>query len=68
MSENKNNQSTEQTNYTSLGMSLGMVFGAALGIVIWLATDTFVFFPVFIGAGMSTGLAVGAAKDKEKGS
>ena len=45
-----------------------MLFGAALGVVIWLITDTFVFFPVFIGAGLSAGMAVGAAKDKEKGS
>jgi hypothetical protein len=64
MSENK--QSSEETNYTGLGMSLGMLFGAAMGVVIWLTTDLFVFFPVFIGAGLSVGLAVGAARDKEK--
>jgi hypothetical protein len=31
---------------------------ASLGVVLWLATDTFVFFPVFIGAGLSIGLAL----------
>ena len=58
----KNKQSSEETNYTGLGMSLGMLFGAALGLVIWLTTDTFVFFRVFIGAGMSVGLAVGTER------
>ena len=48
MSE-KNKSSSEKKNYTSLGMSLGMVFGAALGLVIWLTTDLFVFFPVSNG-------------------
>ena len=65
MNENKNDQSTGETNYTSLGMSLGMLFGAALGFVIWIATDTFVFFPVFIGAGLSAGMAVGAGREKK---
>lgn len=47
MSENKDKQLSEETNYTSLGMSLGMLFGAALGVVIWLTTDLFVFFSCF---------------------
>ena len=64
MSENKNKQSVEETNFSALGVSLGMLFGAALGLVIWIATDTFVFFPVFIGAGLTVGLAIGAGRDK----
>ena len=63
MSENKNKQSAEETNFSALGVSLGMLFGAALGLVIWIATDTFVFFPVFIGAGLTVGLAIGAGRD-----
>ncbi|MCB8922775.1 MAG: hypothetical protein H6662_14400 [Ardenticatenaceae bacterium] len=62
-----NPQPTEQNKNTSLGMTLGMLFGAAIGVVIWLTTDTFVFFPVFIGAGLSVGLAIDeAAKDKDE--
>ena len=66
MSDKQNNQSKAENHYTNLGMSLGMLFGAALGVVIWLATDTFVFFPVFIGSGLSTGLAIGAGLDQQK--
>jgi hypothetical protein len=43
-----------------------MLFGAVFGAFIWLTTDTFVFFPVFIGAGMVAGMALGGSKSREK--
>lgn len=66
MSEDKNGQSDKETSSTGLGLSLGLLFGAALGVVLWLATDTFVFFPVFVGAGLSIGVALGAARDQQE--
>jgi hypothetical protein len=49
------------------GLVAGFVFGVALGIVLWMATDTFVFFPVFFGAGLSIGLALDNARSRGNG-
>ncbi|MFN2223271.1 MAG: hypothetical protein PVH65_04945 [Chloroflexota bacterium] len=49
------------------GLVLGLLFGAALGVVLWLVTDTFVFFPVFVGAGLSIGLALDNAQSEKDG-
>lgn len=43
-----------------LGMSVGMLFGAALGVVVWISTGEFVFWVIFLGAGMTLGLAIGS--------
>jgi hypothetical protein len=43
-------------------LAIGLLIGAALGVVLWLTTDTFVFFPVFAGAGLSIGLALDNAQ------
>jgi hypothetical protein len=66
MSEDKNDRPDKETNNTGMGIGIGMLFGVALGIVLWQATDNFVFFPVFLGAGMSIGLALGATRDQQK--
>ncbi len=47
-------------NRLALGMSLGMLVGAALGIALWIITDEFVYWVVFVGAGMSVGIAIGS--------
>jgi UDP-N-acetylmuramyl pentapeptide phosphotransferase/UDP-N-acetylglucosamine-1-phosphate transferase len=44
---------------TSLGMSVGMLLGAALGVIVWNSTGEFVFWVVFVGAGMTVGMAAG---------
>ena len=44
-----------------VGMSVGMLFGAALGTTVWLSTGEFVFWVIFMGGGMTLGLAIGAA-------
>lgn len=36
-----------------------MLSGALVGFIIWMVTDMFVFLPVFIGAGLTVGLAWG---------
>jgi hypothetical protein len=46
---------------TSIGMSLGMLFGAALGTIVWVSTGQFVFWVIFLGGGMTVGLALGNA-------
>ena len=65
MSEEKNKDTYSGMSYTDRGMTLGMLFGAALGVVIWLTSGLFVFFPVFVGAGFSIGLAIGKEREKE---
>lgn len=50
----------------ALGMAGGMLFGAALGTIVWLSTGDFVFWVVFMGGGMVTGLAIGSARAPEQ--
>lgn len=45
----------------SLGLAPGMVSGAGLGLILWMATGEFVLWIVFLGAGMTLGLAIGSA-------
>ncbi len=40
----------------ALPMVAGMLIGAGSGFAIWLATDLFVFLPVFLGIGFVLGL------------
>ena len=43
----------------AVGMSAGMLFGAALGTIVWISTGQFVFWVVFTSGGMVSGLAIG---------
>jgi uncharacterized protein YacL len=45
----------------SLGMSIGLLLGGLLGALVWISTGQFVFWVVFVGGGLSTGLAIGTA-------
>jgi ABC-type Fe3+-siderophore transport system permease subunit len=47
---------------SALGMSGGMLFGAALGTIVWASTGEFVFWVIFVGGGMIVGLALGSAR------
>lgn len=47
-----------------LTMAYWMLGGAALGVVIWLVFDMFVFFPVFIGCGLAIGIAAEQSRAK----
>jgi hypothetical protein len=40
----------------------GMILGALVGFALWMATDTFVFFPAFLGMGVVFGLIFDAAR------
>jgi hypothetical protein len=46
---------------TALGMAVGMLFGAALGVIVWISTGEFVFWVIFLGGGMTVGMALGRA-------
>jgi hypothetical protein len=53
---------TRQTGLSpALGMSAGMLLGAILGVIVWVSTGDFVFWVVFVGGGMVTGLAIGTS-------
>lgn len=39
-------------------MSLGGVLGGLTGFVLWMATETFVFLPVFLAVGLVTGVSI----------
>jgi uncharacterized membrane protein YfcA len=52
------------SNSEVVSMAAGMVIGAITGAAIWLTTDTFVFFPVFIGIGFVLGLVIKDAYEK----
>lgn len=45
-------------------MAAGMLIGLVTGLAIWLTTDLFVFFPVFIGIGFVLGLVFQEASEK----
>lgn len=42
--------------------AVGMILGALVGFALWMATDTFVFFPAFLGMGVVFGLIFDAAR------
>lgn len=50
-----------------LGMAGGMLFGAALGTIVWLSTGEFVFWVIFLGGGMTLGLAIDASNASRPG-
>jgi hypothetical protein len=39
-------------------LAVGMLIGAVLGFVLWIATDTFALFPAFLGVGVGLGVAL----------
>ena len=65
MTEDKTG-SEEKQRKTEVGMSIGMVCGALFGFALWMLTDTFIWLPVFIGCGLSVGMAIGSAAGEKK--
>lgn len=49
----------EKDNLSPMALAVSMLSGAVVGFIIWIATDTFVFLPVFIGVGLTIGLVWG---------
>lgn len=46
-------------------MAASMLLGALVGFIIWMITEKLVFLPVFIGAGLTIGLAWAARGNDE---
>ncbi len=47
-----------------MAFAVGMVTGAVIGFVLWIATDTFALFPAFIGMGLVLGMVLQSAVDR----
>jgi hypothetical protein len=48
------------------GFALGMLTGAVIGFALWIGTDTFVFFPVFLGVGVVFGMIFSAQRGGQR--
>lgn len=44
----------------------GMILGSLVGFALWMATDTFVFLPAFLGMGVVFGLIFDAARRRRE--
>lgn len=45
-------------------MAIAGILGGIVGFVIWITADAFVFLPVFLAAGIVTGVAIAEARDR----
>ncbi|MGD2061364.1 MAG: hypothetical protein PVF87_10895 [Acidimicrobiia bacterium] len=43
-----------------------MLTGAVIGFALWIGTDTFVFFPVFLGVGVVFGMIFSAQRGGQR--
>ena len=71
MNENSGKKNDGEDYYLALGMILGLIGGAAVGLVFLLVTDIFPFprcVPFFAGVGMLIGLVVGVVLDRRRSS
>ena len=57
MFDNREGQSKEKSHYLGMGMAIGMIIFAPLGIILAIATDT----PGLLGIGPAMGVGVGIA-------
>ena len=64
MPNNANDRVSKTTNHKSLGLALGLLFGAGLGTVLSVALDNPAFIGVGAGAGISIGLAIGSGLER----
>jgi hypothetical protein len=51
-----------QGSPVALGLAGGLLFGGALGTLVWLSTGDFVSWLIFVGGGMVVGTGVGSAR------
>lgn len=57
----------QQQELSPGAFALGMLMGAVIGFALWMGTDTFVFFPVFLGVGVVFGMMFNAARSSSQG-
>jgi len=58
MSENGNGRSPKEIGNRERGFALGLIFGTASGLVLWMATDVIAFYPVFLAIVLSSEVIV----------
>jgi hypothetical protein len=51
-----------QGSPVALGFGGGLLFGGALGTLVWLSTGDFVSWIIFVGGGMVLGIGVGSTR------
>lgn len=54
------------SDLSPVAFAAGMILGALVGFAIWMATDTFVFFPAFLGVGVVFGLIFDTARKRKE--
>ena len=50
-----------------IASAIGMMVGALIGFVLWIATDTFALFPAFLGVGLVLGMVLQSAVERRSG-
>ena len=50
-----------------VAMAIGMIAGALIGFVLWIATDTFALFPAFLGVGLVLGMVLQSTMERRSG-
>jgi len=63
MTEERIDREPENTNYTGVGVAIGLAIGGGLGVVFGIALDNMAFMSIWVGAGLSIGVAIGAGLD-----
>jgi hypothetical protein len=46
-------------------MAISGVLGGVVGFAIWMVTDAFVFLPVFLAAGLVTGISIAESRRRK---
>ncbi|MCB9420195.1 MAG: hypothetical protein H6667_10335 [Ardenticatenaceae bacterium] len=64
MDKDSKRSEPNQTNYMALGLSLGLLFGSAVGIVLGIAMDNMAFMAIFTGGGLTLGVALGSGLEQ----
>lgn len=54
----------DPTELSSGALAVGMLIAGATGFALWMVTETFVFFPAFLGMGVVIGLIVQSARNR----
>jgi F0F1-type ATP synthase assembly protein I len=52
---------------SAFAMAIGMIAGALIGFVLWIATDTFALFPAFLGVGLVIGMVLQPTIERTSG-
>jgi len=57
----------QNSSLSVIASAIGMIMGALIGFVLWIATDTFALFPAFLGVGLVLGMVLQSAVERRSG-